>query len=307
MMTNRGISVIIPCFNRESTIKQCIESVLSQDFTGDMEIIVSDDGSTDNSIELVKSIDNTKIILIEKNINNKEKGASAARNRALEIAKYEYVCFLDSDDYYLPNCLNAMVNALDLNQNIGYAFCRAKKEIELTDGTRIIEDWTRKRLSYLDKKYHVLYRGSNINTNVIFIRRSVLRKIGFFDIQLTVGEDSDLWIRISEVSKGIFVNIYGSVYRVNHSNNQLTQTSDDIKQVYEIKIITRALQRLIESNNNDNIRFYLIFRKILFLRMANKLSIIDKIIRRVVVSFKSLLMFPLTYIRFIIYAYLSRK
>jgi len=302
-MVSKGLSVIISCYNRETTIKKCIESVLVQNYSKDFEIVVSDDGSTDKSVEIVRSFDEDRIVIIEKNKNNNEQGASAARNRALAVAKYEYICFLDSDDYYLANYLNTMSNVLDSNPNIGYAFCRAKKEIIFEDGTSEIEDWTRKRLSYLDKKYHVLYRGSNINTNVIFIRKILLDKIGFFDSKLIVGEDSDLWIRISEISKGIFVNIYGSVYRVNHSNNQLTRTSEEIKLTYETKILARAIQRFIESNDSDKMRLYLLIRKLFFIRMTNKQGIIYKIIRRLVVSIKSLLKFPITYCRFIFYAY----
>ena len=89
------ISVVIPLYNKEKYIKRAIESVLNQTFQK-FEIIVVNDGSTDKSAEIVQNIKDPRIRLI----NQKNAGVSAARNRGIQEAKYEYIAFLDADDFW---------------------------------------------------------------------------------------------------------------------------------------------------------------------------------------------------------------
>ncbi|QDP84655.1 glycosyltransferase family 2 protein [Chryseobacterium sp. SNU WT5] len=90
------ISIIIPCYNSASTISKCLTSVISQSYQN-LEIIVVDDGSTDNTLEILKNFEETdsRIIII----NQKNSGVSKARNVGVEIASGEYICFVDSDDW----------------------------------------------------------------------------------------------------------------------------------------------------------------------------------------------------------------
>lgn len=96
------ISVILPVFNEEKYIKQAIESVLSQSLT-DFELIVVNDGSTDNTLDIIKQFDDSRIKLI----NQSNQGPGAARNNALKIASGDYLMFLDGDDFYCPDALKA--------------------------------------------------------------------------------------------------------------------------------------------------------------------------------------------------------
>lgn len=95
------ISVIIPVYNAEKTIGNSIDSVLSQSFT-DFEILIVDDCSTDKSLDIIKSFTDSRIILMR---HKKNKGAPAARNTAIKVAKGEYLAFLDSDDIWYKNKL----------------------------------------------------------------------------------------------------------------------------------------------------------------------------------------------------------
>lgn len=99
-MTNPKISVILPAFNEEKYICDAIESVLSQSFD-DFELIVVNDGSTDNTLNIINSLDDDRII----NLNQPNCGPGAARNKALDIASGDYVMFLDGDDVYCPDAL----------------------------------------------------------------------------------------------------------------------------------------------------------------------------------------------------------
>lgn len=289
----KGVSIIIPCYNRENTIKEAVESILTQSYYGDYEIIISDDGSTDNSLSIITGLSD-KIRIIRKPVDCFTQGAAGARNRGIKVAKYEYIAFLDSDDYYLPDYLNSVSKVLDENPHFGYAFCRAKMAMKDMSGNLILTDWTRKRLSRLDKKYHVLFRAFNINTNVIMIRKSLIDEVGLFDINLLLGEDSDLWIRLSYYSIGTFVDIYGSVYRFT-SNNQLTESFKDLSKRYAIKLNLKHIERILMSKNRDKLSLYLAYRTILFLSLDNKIAIL----RRIKVVCCSLFLFPFQYIKFL--------
>ena len=103
------ISVIIPIYNVEKYLKVCLNSVINQTFK-DIEIICADDGSTDNSLKILREYANldSRIIVISK----QNEGAGAARNTGMDIAKGEYLYFLDSDDFLLPDALEKMYNKI---------------------------------------------------------------------------------------------------------------------------------------------------------------------------------------------------
>lgn len=96
-----NISVIIPLYNKEAIIERSLKSVLSQDY-GDFEVIIVNDGSTDHSMEIVRSIQDPRIVLIEQ----ENGGPSKARNTGIKHAKGEWIVFLDADDELLPNALS---------------------------------------------------------------------------------------------------------------------------------------------------------------------------------------------------------
>lgn len=97
---NIEISVVIPLYNKATSITSTIQSVLAQSYPY-FEIVIIDDGSTDNSVQIVKLIDDKRIRLISK----QNGGVSSARNYGIRMAKYEYLAFLDADDYWEPSYL----------------------------------------------------------------------------------------------------------------------------------------------------------------------------------------------------------
>lgn len=107
-------SIVIPTYNRANKLKQAIDSVLSQTFT-DFEVLVMDDGSIDNTSELISSFNDSRIVYSwEKNYG----GPSRPRNRGINSAKGEWICFLDSDDYWkvskLKKCFDHLHGEVDL-------------------------------------------------------------------------------------------------------------------------------------------------------------------------------------------------
>ena len=104
------ISIIIPLYNKEANIKKTLKSVLAQDYSN-FEIVIVNDGSTDNSVEVINtSFTDSRIHII----NQENKGASAARNRGVEAAKFEYLSFIDADDEWEPDYLSKIIESISL-------------------------------------------------------------------------------------------------------------------------------------------------------------------------------------------------
>src|SRR5690349_3602213 len=106
------VSVIIPTYNRAQFIARAVDSVLEQTYK-DFEIIVIDDGSSDNTQEILKAYEGKIRYVYQQN-----KGISAARNRGIQEAKGEYIAFLDSDDVWKPEKLSVQVAILDVNPHV---------------------------------------------------------------------------------------------------------------------------------------------------------------------------------------------
>lgn len=100
------VSIITPCYNSAKYLQETIDSVINQTFT-DWEWIITDDCSTDNSVEIIKENSDSRIILIQ---NKKNGGAGIARNSSLKVSKGRYITFLDADDFWKPNFLEEMVS-----------------------------------------------------------------------------------------------------------------------------------------------------------------------------------------------------
>jgi glycosyltransferase involved in cell wall biosynthesis len=296
------VSIIIPCYNRESTIKQCIDSVLDQKLSAELEVIISDDGSSDNTLEIVKTY-SEKVILLEKPIGCKDQGASYARNRGLVRATGDIVGFLDSDDYYLPDYLNTAIFEFN-DPNIGYTFARAKKEV-VENGNIFLIPWTRVKMNRLDIDYHVLFRAYNINTNVILFRKGILDSIGLFDTDLTNGEDSDMWIKISEVSKGRFIECYGAVYRIDHSENQLSKNVEIVKRKCANILYANAFARTLSRPSIDRLRLLIILRNLMLINLHSTSSI-TRFISRVLIHVKLFVLYPIAFLKFCVYG-VSKK
>ena len=123
----KRVSVIIPVYNSSKHIKECIESVINQTYKN-IEIIVVDDASYDNSFEIIKNINDSRIKILELKQNI---GVARARNKGIEIAVGDYICFLDSDDYWVLDKLEKQVEFIEKNHYIfiysGYEFFKNNK------------------------------------------------------------------------------------------------------------------------------------------------------------------------------------
>jgi glycosyltransferase involved in cell wall biosynthesis len=246
-----GISVIIPVYNREPFLGEAIRSVLAQKYAGQLEIIVSDDGSTDRSIDVACAFGD-RVKVVRKPEGCTAQGASGTRNRGIAAATQSYVAFLDSDDFYLPDHLNRMAAVLERRPDLGFVFSRVLQMRE-QDGHRYFAPWTRAILTKRDIANPLVSGPYIVNTDAFLFRRTVFDVVGVFDESYSNGEDGDLWLRISERHVGSFLNHYGAVYRIAHGTNQLT--NDERLRRCAIRLWSNALARYRELNLDN--RFHL--------------------------------------------------
>jgi glycosyltransferase involved in cell wall biosynthesis len=251
----KGLSVIIPVYNREVFLEEAIQSVLAQNYEGALEIIVSDDGSTDRSLEIAGSF-GTQVRILHKPEGCMSQGASGARNRGIAQATQPYVAFLDSDDFFLPNHLNRMAALLERKPELGFVFSRMLK-MKVQDGHRKYAPWTRAKLTKRDIIYPVINASCVVHTNAFLFKRVVFETVGVFNESYTNGEDGDLWMRISEKYQGGFSDHYGAVYRIEHAFGQLTDKNNQaqIQQCFK-DVFSDALVRCQSQSTRDRYRIF---------------------------------------------------
>lgn len=191
-------SVVIPSYNNVETIGSAIRSVLNQT-RSDFELIVVDDRSTDATSEVVRSfLTNERITLVTRDENG---GESAARNTGIARAQGKYVCFLDSDDLWLPRYLETMARTLEAHPGASVAYTDAWV---LYDGIgRILRqtamDSFRPPVTPSDPTdfLRALLEYSNFVYYSVTIRRQTLQEIGGYDETLPGSPDYELWLRLS--------------------------------------------------------------------------------------------------------------
>jgi len=189
-------TVVIPAFNAARTIGSSIRSVLQQT-EQDFEIVIVDDGSTDDTSECARSFATDPRV---RAIAQRNKGPSAARNTGLAAARGSYVSMLDADDLWLPEYLEVMGGALDANPDAAFAYTDAWV---LDDQTGRIRRkpamfYQRPPRTVPDARaFFLLLLDRNFVYTSVTVRRSVLDEVGGYDEDLSTGEDWDLWLRIA--------------------------------------------------------------------------------------------------------------
>ncbi len=184
-----GVSVVIPAYNYARFLPFAVESARSQDYPK-FEVVVIDDGSKDNTAEVMKQFSSPVRYVYQDNV-----GLSAARNSGIREAKYDFVAFLDADDEFRPGLLReGMSRFAELVDEYGLVAC-AGEQIDV-DGKPL---YTRKHVPETPREVRVeeiVMRTRFMPTGVI-CRKHVFDSCGGFDTQLKSTEDRDMWIRIA--------------------------------------------------------------------------------------------------------------
>ena len=219
------VSVVIPNYNGAQFLEACLRSVFEQS-VANIEIIVVDDGSTDNSRELVTGLaaSEPRLRLIEKTNG----GVASARNRGIREARAAWIAFLDSDDVWHPRKLEWQLSLLDTRSECALCFsaftfwdasgCEADAQFAATvppttSKAAIDEEFS----GYI---YHLLLRDVYVWTSTVLVSRAALDQVGHFREDLPIGEDYDLWLRLA--SKFTFCKLAAPVALYRQTGASLT-------------------------------------------------------------------------------------
>lgn len=224
------ISVIIPTYNRENYLKEAIDSVLQQTYQN-IEIIVVDDASTDNTKEIVLSFKDKVRYIYQ---DNKERGA--ARNNGIAHAKGEFIAFLDSDDAWLPDHLESCLNALKCDNNAGLSFSHSY--IINEKGAIISKNRPYIVNGFMLEKIVSNFSSFGCNASSCVIKKNILDKSGLFkeDRNLAGSEDWEMWVRISSYAKFISTNRFTAKIRSHSENSSINpeKMAKSMKKVLDI-------------------------------------------------------------------------
>jgi glycosyltransferase involved in cell wall biosynthesis len=214
---NPTVSVIIPTYNRAEILTRSVKSVLNQTFE-DIEVIVVDDASEDHTGCVIGDLNDDRIKYVR---HQENQHVSAARNTGIELAKGEYIAFLDDDDCWLPGKLEQQVSAIKNQPDIGMVYCWMSYQ---RDGEEL-------------REYAPALRGDIFaetlvgqpigNVSTLLVRSSVIEEVGGFDEGLARGNDGDFIRRVAKSYNIDYVPEVLVIYSVGHGADRITTNDYD--------------------------------------------------------------------------------
>ena len=233
MSTNNPLfSVVCPVYNSEEYILEALESVLSQTLPPD-EIIVIDDGSTDNTLKIVNDLELANKNKIEI-IKSEHKGPGSARNIGIERSKSTWIAFLDSDDIWKENKLE-IVSKNIISNPLNDIFCHSEYHLDLNGSLKLVNYG--KTFNYSKKLINQLFLRNFFSTSAVVCKKELVDKFGGFDEEMMNAQDYDLWLKISQKANPFFIDDGLGVYRIRKGN--ITSGSIEKKFINLFKILVR--------------------------------------------------------------------
>ncbi len=203
--TEISISVIIPVFNGEKLIDRCLNSIVHQNTSAKIEIIIIDDGSTDNSVEIINEFSENLILLQQKN-----QGPAAARNKGIEAASGKYLAFLDADDYWEPEFLKETVNFLEVHQepiavSVGQIHKVPRKGESIVP--KILEEIPSKFTEpiLINNFFQFWAQHNHVCTGSVLMRTEIVKMTGGQRTDLRITEDLEFWAYLALFGKWGFI------------------------------------------------------------------------------------------------------
>lgn len=218
-------SVIIPLYNKESSIKNTILSVLNQRIK-DFEIIIVNDGSTDKSIDVVNKLNDHRIRII----NQKNQGVSSARNRGIREAKFQWIAFLDADDLWHDNHLEEVTNMIKLHPSEVFF----STSFKYSDNRHIFKHKRKSNIFKVHNYFKEAKKETLVCTGTAVVNKECFNAIGFYDTKLKIGEDTDLWIRLARKYNLIKSSKVTAIYRIEAENRTTLSKNLETTYIYYI-------------------------------------------------------------------------
>jgi len=235
------ISIIMPTYNGSKYVIETIESVLNQTFQN-FELIIIDDGSTDNTVELISNLSPKIRLICQEN-----KGIAQARNTGLESASGEYIAFIDHDDIWHPEKLSLQVAYLENNQQVGVvysSYIRWKSTKPYPFEVKHIDSKLDDELS--GWIYHHLLLINRVLFTTALFRASICNKVGEFSSKLPPSDDWDYAVRASRVCKFAKISMSLALYRVHE--NQTSRKISSVNSEAEYRKIAISKYGLLSPN-----------------------------------------------------------
>jgi len=186
------VSVVIPTFNRAHLVQDAVRSAAGQT-AAPMEIVVVDDGSTDNTEAVLDGMASRLPVPLVY-VRQENAGGNVARNRGVKAAQGAYVAFLDSDDVWHPEKLEKQLAALGTLPGAGAVYC-GLREVEVETG-RVLSD-PKRAYPAGDLFARLLVSDVTAPTSTYLVKRSIMEAAGYFDETLEARQDWDMWIRVA--------------------------------------------------------------------------------------------------------------
>lgn len=205
-------SVIIPLYNKEKYIQKAIKSVLNQTYKN-FELIIINDGSTDNSLMIGQQLSDYRLRII----NQPNLGVSAARNNGVRLAKYNNIAFLDADDWWDSNFLEEMYKLIIDYPDAGLYGCKYNKVKNgklIPSQIGLESNFSAGYINYFEVYAKTFWVP--INCTFAIIKKNVFDDFGGFDVKLKFGEDFHLWVRVA------------LKYQVGYLNKNLAYSNQDV-------------------------------------------------------------------------------
>ncbi|MDR3285838.1 MAG: glycosyltransferase, partial [Prevotellaceae bacterium] len=197
-------SVIVPLYNKAAYVEKAVQSIINQTFK-EFELIIIDDGSTDNSLQVVKKLRtaNHEFRIIEQ----QNSGVSTARNNGVKLAKYDYIAFLDADDWWAPTFLEEMKDLInEFPEEALYAtfYYKVKNHKNTVAKIGVPDGFKKGYFDYINA--YTVSPWMPVCIGAVVLSKEVFNEMHGFKPQLKLGEDFDLWIRIALKYKVVLLN-----------------------------------------------------------------------------------------------------
>ena len=280
------VSIIIPAYNAERTIKQCLESIMSQDYTGDYEVIVVDDGSTDSTPHIVSGFSTVKLF------RQKNAGPASARNKGASEAKGEIILFTDSDCVPEPSWVSEMLKSFSKNHEVvGVKGSYKTRQKEII--ARLVQLEYENKYNYMLKANYIDF----IDTYSAGFKKTVFNEMNGFNTEFPVAcaEDIELSYRLSSKGYKMVFNPNTVVYHTHPS-----RLPDYLKKKYKFAYwrtlaVKKNPKKLIKDSHTPQLmKLQLLFPPVIFINIL--LYLISG--KFIFMLFLMLLLFLLTVIPF---------
>lgn len=245
------VSVIIPAYNKADWTLQTVASVLNQTYSN-LEVIVVDDGSTDDTQRKMASLQDPRVRYIRKSNG----GASSARNLGIREASGAFITFVDCDDLFLPDKIEISVKYLEQNPQFGFIHTAA---YFINETGKIISTYNHKQSQREGLIADRLILGNFVCNSTVLVRKECLKKAGFFDESIFTPADWDMWLKLAQFGEAGYIGLPLTMYRVvsNYVFKNIEQARKEEETVIQNFFVRNSEKMLLKARalSNMHLRF----------------------------------------------------